>query len=111
MEVKIIMEGQTVLNEVLKALSLHSEKMEQRFEQIDQRFEQIDRRFEQIDLRFEQMEQRFDKMDVRFDRLEKKVDGIRVELTETQETTDFVAKKTIDRKSTRLNSSHVAISY
>src|SRR5690625_6886073 len=77
MEVKIIMEGQTVLNEVLKALSLHSEKMEQRFEQIDQRFEQIDRRFEQIDLRFEQMEQRFDKMDVRFDRLEKKVDGIR----------------------------------
>ena|SRR5690625_316590 len=90
MEVEIL-EGQTILNEVLKALSLHSEKMEQRFEQIDRRFEHVDRRFEQID-------ERFDKMEERFDRLEKKFDGIRVELTEAQETTDFLASKTIQHE-------------
>ncbi|MFB4475911.1 Synaptonemal complex 1, partial [Oceanobacillus caeni] len=33
------------------------------------------------------------KMNNRFDRLEKKVDGIRVELTETQETTDYLLSK------------------
>ena len=92
------MEGKTILNEVLHALSLHSERMEKRFEQIDERFEKIDERFEEIDQRFEKIDQRFDKMEERFDRLEKKFDGIRVELTETQETTDFVATKSIQHE-------------
>lgn len=85
------MEDKTILNEVLKALELHSEK-------IDKRFDQIDKRFEEVDKRFEQMEKRFDQMDVRFDRLEKKVDGNRVELTETQETVDFLSGKTIQHE-------------
>ncbi|WP_249872470.1 hypothetical protein [Oceanobacillus saliphilus] len=92
------MEQETILKEILNALKLHGDQMNNKFEQIDSRFEQIDSRFEQIDSRFEQIDRRFEqlesKFDQRFDRLEKKVDGIRVELTETQETTDFILSKT-----------------
>ena len=50
-----------MLKEILHALKLHSDK-------VDQRFNQIERRL---------------------DRIEKKMDGFRVEWTETQETVDW----------------------
>ena len=78
------MEQETILKEILNVLKLHGDQMNYRFEQMDSSFEQIDNRFEQLESKFDQ----------RFDRLEKKVDGIRVELTETQETTDFMLSKT-----------------
>ncbi|HLQ72016.1 MAG TPA: hypothetical protein VK142_09450 [Bacillota bacterium] len=65
-------------------------QVSKRFEQVDKQFDQIDKRFEQIDKRFEQVEQT---MDRRFDILGKKVDGIRADLTETQETTDYPTSK------------------
>lgn len=71
------MEQKTLLKEILHALKMHSED--------------VDKKFDAINLK---MEQRFDQMEQRFDRLEKKVDGIRVDLTETQETTDFLLSKT-----------------
>ncbi|MCJ7841750.1 hypothetical protein MUB24_12745 [Lederbergia sp. NSJ-179] len=80
------MEQETILKEILNALKLHAEHMDQRFEKIDQKFEQIDQRFEQIDQRFKQM-------DKRFDRLEKKVDGVRLDVTDTQKTTNFLLSK------------------
>ncbi|MEI3611949.1 hypothetical protein [Pseudogracilibacillus sp. SO30301A] len=85
------MEEKTILNEVLRALELHSNKMEKRFDQIDKRFDQVDKKFEQVDKRFEQVE-------MRLDRLEKKFDGTRVDIIETQETVDFLSSKTIQHE-------------
>jgi len=67
------MEQETMLKEILHALKLHSDKMDQKFKKVDERFEQMD--------------ERFDRIEGRLDRMEKKMDGFRVELTETQETT------------------------
>ena len=78
------MEQETVVKEILQALKLHTNQMEQRFNQIDERFEKVD--------------QRLDSIDERLDRMEKKMDGFRVELTETQETVDFIAKKTLQHE-------------
>ncbi|WP_394186907.1 hypothetical protein [Metabacillus halosaccharovorans] len=64
------MEQETMLKEILNALKLHSDK-------VDQRFDQIERRLE---------------------RIEKKMDGFRVELTETQETVDFISVKTLQHE-------------
>ncbi len=65
-----MMEQETMLKEILNALKLHSDK-------VDQRFDQIERRLE---------------------RIEKKMDGFRVELTETQETVDFISVKTLQHE-------------
>ncbi|WP_066297234.1 hypothetical protein [Bacillus sp. FJAT-29937] len=78
------MEQETVVKEILQALKVHSNQMEQRFNKIDKRFEKVD--------------QRLDLIDERLDRMEKKMDGFRVELTETQETVDFIAKKTLQHE-------------
>ncbi|MFD2629994.1 hypothetical protein [Oceanobacillus kapialis] len=64
------------LNEILKALKLYSEENDKWFSELENRFSKLENR-----------------MDDRFDRLEKKLDGMRVELTETQETVDYLASK------------------
>ncbi|MBT2216023.1 hypothetical protein KK120_09340 [Virgibacillus dakarensis] len=68
------MEQETVLNEILHELRRHSGQMNEKMDNM------------RIELE--------SKMDKGFDRLGKKVDGIRLELTETQETTDYVLSKT-----------------
>ena len=80
------MEQGNFVKEILNALKLHGEHMDRKFDQIDQRFEQIDQRFGD-------MEKRFESLETRFDRVEKKMDGFRVELTETQENTNFLLSK------------------
>ncbi|PMC36641.1 hypothetical protein CJ195_14495 [Bacillus sp. UMB0899] len=94
------MEQETMLKEILNALKLHSEHMDQKFKKVDERFERIDERFEKID-------ERFDRIEGRLDRMEKKMDGVRVELTETQETVDFISVKTLqhEKKLRELNQS------
>ncbi|SES62629.1 hypothetical protein SAMN05216389_101124 [Oceanobacillus limi] len=87
------MEQETMLKEILHALKIHSEKMDEKFAQIDNRFAQIDKRFEQIDEKFDQVDKRFEQIDKRFDQLERKVDGIRSDLSETQKTTNFLLGK------------------
>lgn len=80
------MEQETMLKEILNALKLHSDKMDQRFKKVDERFDSIEGRL---------------------DRIEKKMDGFRVELTETQETVDFISVKTLqhEKKLRELNQS------
>ncbi len=90
------LEGQ--MNEGFKQISQRFERVDERFEQIDKRFDQIDERFEQIYKRLEQVDERFEQIDKRFDNLDKKVDGIRVDLTETQETTDFLSSKVVQHE-------------
>ncbi|PGT83858.1 MULTISPECIES: hypothetical protein [Bacillaceae] len=94
------MEQETMLKEILNALKLHSDKMDQKFKKVDERFEKIDERFERVD-------ERFDSIEGRLDRIEKKMDGFRVELTETQETVDFISVKTLqhEKKLRELNQS------
>ncbi|MGM0876463.1 MAG: hypothetical protein ACQEWV_17255 [Bacillota bacterium] len=71
------MEQETMLKEILNALNLHSNHMDQKFKKMDERL---------------------DRIDGRLDRMEKKMDGFRVELTETQETVDFISVKTIQHE-------------
>ncbi|MDC3418476.1 hypothetical protein [Aquibacillus salsiterrae] len=80
----------TGLNQILEALKLHGEHVNAKFDEMKK---QMDERFEQVDRRFEQMDERFKQMDKRFDRMEKKLSGIRVDLSETQETVDFLSSK------------------
>ncbi|WP_152656591.1 hypothetical protein [Oceanobacillus sp. CFH 90083] len=102
------MEQDTMLKEILHALELHSKHIDKKFDHIntkfndiDQRFEHIDKKFDDIDQRFEQMDSKMDnmradletRMDKGFDHLGKKIDGIRTDLTETQNTTDFLLSK------------------
>jgi len=80
------------------------DKMDQKFIEIDQRFDVMDQKFIEIDQRFDKIEKTMDQMNhkidqgfyngnQRLDRLNKKSGGMRVELTETQETADFVLTK------------------
>jgi len=82
------MEQETMLKEILNALKLHSDKMDQKFKKVD----------EKIDGRFERVDERFDSIEGRLDRIEKKMGGMRVELTETQETVDFISVKTLQHE-------------
>ncbi|MFD1037320.1 hypothetical protein ACFQ3N_02625 [Virgibacillus byunsanensis] len=94
------MENETMLKEILNALTSHSEQVNNKFGQMDKKFEQ---KFDQMDQKFEQkfeemdkkFERKFEEMDKRFDRLETKVDGIRMDLTETQKTTNFLLGKIV----------------
>ncbi|MFD2214812.1 hypothetical protein [Metabacillus endolithicus] len=68
------MEQETMVKEILNELKLN----------IDQRFKKVD--------------ERLDRIEGRLGRIEKKMDGIRVELTETQETVDFISVKTLQHE-------------
>ncbi|KPH71341.1 MULTISPECIES: hypothetical protein [Bacillaceae] len=74
------MEQETILKEILHALKIHSDQIEKKLDALNSK---IDNSIFDLET----------KMNNRFDRLEKKVDGIRVELTETQETTDYLLSK------------------
>ncbi|SEN02586.1 hypothetical protein SAMN05192533_10889 [Mesobacillus persicus] len=89
------------LNEILNALKLHSEHIDKKMDvmktDLEKRIGSLEGRMGSLEGRMGSLEGRMDsldtKMDVRFDRLEKKVDGIRVDLTETQETVNFLSSK------------------
>lgn len=67
------------------------EKMDQRFNQFEKK---MDKRFTQTEERLEnRMDKGFASVNERIDQLGIKLDGTRVELTEVQETTDFLLKK------------------
>lgn len=91
------MKQETMLAEILKALKLHREQVEKQFVNMDLKFE---KRFADMEEKYEKrfseakFEKRFDDMDQWFDLLEKKVDGIRVDLTDTQEVTNFSLSRT-----------------
>jgi chromosome segregation ATPase len=100
------MEQDTVLKQVLNALSVHSKqlnaKMEEGFAEVndrmDQRFAEVDKRFDAVDQRFAEVDNRFDVVEQKIDHLNKKVDGLRINLHETQETAEFSASKVIQHE-------------
>jgi len=104
------MEQETTLQEILNALKLHGEHMDKKMDDMDRKFDtkidnlekRFDRKFEDMNKKFDtkiddlntKMDEGFKQVNQRFDRSGKKADGIRADLTETQETTDFVLSKT-----------------
>jgi|SRR5699024_9035181 uncharacterized protein (DUF885 family) len=97
------MEQETMLKEILHALQMHSEHIDKKFEQMNDKMDnKINELESKMDNRINALESKMDnkiseldsKMNNGFDRLGKKVDGIRVELTETQENTEYVLSKT-----------------
>ncbi|WP_176215101.1 hypothetical protein [Cytobacillus gottheilii] len=58
----------------------------------------MDARFEQMEARFNQVDARFDRIEERLDRVEKKMGGFRTEMSEMQETVDFISSKTIQHE-------------
>lgn len=83
---------QAGIQEILKALQLHSKHIDEKL--VDMRV-QIDNVKNQLESRIDKVESR---MDERFDRIEKKLDGMRVELTETQETVDYLSSKNVQHE-------------
>lgn len=66
------------LKAILDALKVFSDKIDERFDSLEQRMDRME-----------------NKMDTRFERQEKKLDGLRVEITETQETVDYLSSKSL----------------
>ncbi|QCJ42483.1 hypothetical protein FAY30_11490 [Bacillus sp. S3] len=93
---------QSGINEILNALKLYSSKIDTK---LDGMKNDLERKIENVKTDFENkienvktdlenhMDERFEQMDERFDRLESKLNGFRVELTETQETVDYLSIK------------------
>ncbi|WP_179134488.1 hypothetical protein [Oceanobacillus timonensis] len=89
------MEQETMLKEIPQAFKLHSQHIDTKFEHIDQRFEKMDERLEQVDSKMDNMRIELEaRMDQGFEHLGKKIDGVRADLTETQNTADFLLDKT-----------------
>jgi predicted RNase H-like nuclease (RuvC/YqgF family) len=91
------MEQETVLKEILKALELHSGHIHAEIQQMSS---QLRAEMQEVgnQLRTEMREmvgKLEEKMDKRFNQLETKVDSLRIELSETQETVDFLSSKTL----------------
>lgn len=78
---------QSGIKEILNALKLHSAHFD---EKLDKMQSKLENRIESLENRFDNLESR---MDERFDRIESKLNGLRTELTETQETVDYLAIK------------------
>jgi hypothetical protein len=71
---------QSGIQEILHALKLHSAHIDEKLNLMATNLEN-------------RMDEKFDRMDERFDRIESKLNGFRVELTETQETVDYLTIK------------------
>ena len=71
---------QSGIQEILHAIKLHSAHFDEKFNVMETNLEN-------------RMDKKFDRMEERFDRIESKLNGFRVELTETQETVDYLTIK------------------
>jgi gas vesicle protein len=105
------MEQETMLQEILKALELHSDHIHVEMKKIsiqmrtemqevgNQLRTEIQEMGNQLRTEMQEMVGKLkEKMDERFNRLETKVDNLRIELSETQETVDFLSSKTLQHE-------------
>ncbi|MFD2762126.1 hypothetical protein [Lentibacillus juripiscarius] len=82
---------QSELQQTLGALNDFSRTIREEMQAMEKR---LNNEMQVMEKRMEKrMDERFDQVDGRFDKLEKKVDGLRVDLTETQETVDYLSSK------------------
>ncbi|WML39471.1 hypothetical protein RCG19_20170 [Neobacillus sp. OS1-2] len=105
---------QSGIHEILNALKLYSSQVDKKLDEmktdlenkidnvkselvnkIDNVKSELESKIDNVKSELEnRMDERFDQMDERFDRIESKLNGFRVELTETQETVDYLSIKT-----------------
>lgn len=104
---------QTILTEIMNALNMHSQQIQNDFRRLEEKFDQkfaeqsdkitnLEKKMDNLENRMDRLENRMDsieiKMDKGFNRLDVKFSGMRVELTESQETIDYVATKTLQHE-------------
>ncbi|MED4972142.1 hypothetical protein RA955_07195 [Geobacillus proteiniphilus] len=90
------MERDTIVKEVVEALKLFSREIRT---QIDEMGSQLRAEIQDTANQLQaEMQQFRAEVNERFDRLKQKFAGLRVELTETQETVHFLAAKTIQHE-------------
>jgi chromosome condensin MukBEF ATPase and DNA-binding subunit MukB len=101
------MEQNTIVKEILKALDLHAAQLRAQMMEMNEQFEtkmqemnnRLETKMQEMNNRFEARIDRLEnEMNERFNRLETKIDSLRTELTETQETVDFLSSKTIQHE-------------
>ncbi|OAT72608.1 hypothetical protein [Parageobacillus thermoglucosidasius] len=105
------MEQETMLKEILKALELHSDHIHVEMQKISSQLRaEMKEMGNQLRTEMKEMGNQLrtemkemvgkleEKMDERFNRLETKVDNLRIELSETQETVDFLSSKTLQHE-------------
>jgi predicted nuclease with TOPRIM domain len=112
------MEQNTIVKEILKALDLHAAQLRTQMMEMNEQFKTklqvMNDRFEaklqemndRLETKMQEMNDRFEakierlenEMNERFNRLETKIDNLHTELTETQETVDFLSSKTIQHE-------------
>ncbi len=86
------MEQETMLKEILQAFKLYSEKTDKKLDNFKVDFEsKMDNMKIELDSK---MDVGFARVGEKLDRLVKKQDGMRLELTESRETVDFLLSKT-----------------
>ncbi|EKN70841.1 hypothetical protein BABA_03219 [Neobacillus bataviensis LMG 21833] len=90
---------QSGIQEILNALKLYSSQIDKKLDEmktdLENKIDNVKSDLKNVKTGLEnRMDERFDQMDERFDRLESKLNGFRVELTETQETVDYLSIKT-----------------
>ncbi len=97
-----VVEQQTMLKEILKALDLYASDFRTQIAALAKKIEAIDKKVETMN---DEFKSKFAEMDERFNRLETKIDSFRIELIETQETVDFHSAKIAqhDRKIRKLS--------
>ena len=82
---------QSGIQEILHAIKLHSAHFD---EKLNVMATNLENRMDNLKTDLEnRMDEKFDRMEERFDRIESKLNGFRVELTETQETVDYLTIK------------------
>lgn len=95
------MEQQNILQEILGVLKQFSVNIDQKIAALDQKIDQkiavldqkIDQLNQKMDEKFDETNERLSQVENRLDRIEKKLDGFHVELTETQESVEFLLTK------------------
>ncbi|ALA71693.1 hypothetical protein GT50_17190 [Geobacillus stearothermophilus 10] len=112
------MEGATIVQQILKALDLHSEKIQQQMKEMEDRLRteiqdtenrlraEIQDTENRLYAKIRETEDRLHqklmdlekRTDARFERLETKMNYWRLEWSETQETVDFLARKTLQHE-------------
>ena len=99
---EVISMDQSSLKEIMKALSMHSEQIREEIRGVEKRMDTLE---EKMDQRINTLEK---KMDKRFDRLDAKFSGMRVELTESQESIHYLTSKSLqhDRKLRKIHEQH-----
>ncbi|MDD4995545.1 MAG: hypothetical protein PHW53_03730 [Patescibacteria group bacterium] len=61
---------ETKIDEILDALHIFADSVDDRFNKVDQRFNGVDQRFMSIEQRFNKIDERFEQVDKRFNRIE-----------------------------------------